>query len=199
MAAAALDGLVLVALFTLVSAAFALGDLAGGTLRAWYAAVLVVVAFGLTWGYFLLFEGLGNGRTPGKRYIGIRVLMDTGHPVTFGAAVTRNLVRIVDAQPLFSYGVGLLFVFFHPQNKRLGDIVAGTVVVRDRPEDFQLATPAATAATAAPGPEDGARAAEPLESGPPELDDREYRLLEQFLERADQLDVGRRKIGRAHV
>src|SRR3989441_8469637 len=90
--------------------------------------------------------------------MGIRVVMDTGHPLTFTAAAVRNLVRIVDMQPLFTYQVGLGFVLFHPQNKRLGDIVAGTVVVRDRPENLQLAS---AAADRAPEPE-------ALEAGPPE-------------------------------
>src|SRR4029077_16670003 len=92
-----------------------------------------------------------DGRTPGKRLMGIRVLMDTGHPLTFTAAAVRNLVRIVDMQPLFTYQVGLAFVLFHAQNKRLGDIVARTVVVRDRPENLQLASVAADPGGAPPG------------------------------------------------
>src|SRR6266567_2698640 len=106
------------------------------------------------------------------------VLMDTGHPLTFTAAAVRNLVRVVDMQPLFSYQVGLAFVLFHAQNKRLGDIVAGTVVVRDRPENLQLASVAAD------------RVAEPeaLEAGPPELADEEFRLLDQLLERLEGLE-----------
>jgi uncharacterized membrane protein SpoIIM required for sporulation len=83
----------------------------------------------------------------------------------------------VDAQPAIFYLVGLGFVFFHPQNKRLGDIVAGTVVVRDRPEDLQLAR----VTTATPH-------AAPLETGPPELTDEEFRLLDQFLERVEGLE-----------
>src|SRR2546425_211851 len=142
------------------------------------AIVLILTVFLLFWGYFLLFEALNDGRTPGKRLMGIRVLMDTGHPLTFTAAAVRNLVRIVDMQPVFTYQVGLAFVLFHSQNKRLGDIVAGTVVVRDRPEDLQLGPAAA----------DVARGAEPLETGPPELADEEFRLLDQFLERLDVLD-----------
>src|SRR6266581_1095419 len=106
------------------------------------AIVLILTVFLLFWGYFLLFEAFNDGRTPGKRLMGIRVVMDTGHPLTFTAAAVRNLVRIVDMQPLFTYQVGLGFVLFHPQNKRLGDIVAGTVVVRDRPENLQLASAA---------------------------------------------------------
>src|SRR2546422_10902526 len=142
------------------------------------AIVLILTLFLLFWGCFLLFEALTDGRTPGKRLMGIRVVMDTGHPLSFTAAAVRNLVRIVDMQPLFTYQVGLGFVLFHPQNKRLGDIVAGTVVVRDRPENLQLASAAAD------------RAPEPqaLEAGPPELADEGFRLLHQLLERLEGLE-----------
>src|SRR2546422_467209 len=142
------------------------------------AIVLILTVFLLFWGYFLLFEALNDGRTPGKRLMGIRVVMDTGHPLTFTAAAVRNLVRIVDMQPLFTYQVGLAFVLFHAQNKRLGDIVAGTVVVRDRPENLQLASVAA----------DAAREPEPLETGSPELADEEFRLLDQLIERLEGLE-----------
>src|SRR6059058_1626267 len=146
-----------------------------GTLAA---IVLILTLFLLFWGYFLVFEALNDGRTPGKRLMGIRVVMDTGHPLSFSAAAVRNLVRIVDMQPLFTYQVGLGFVLFHPQNKRLGDIVAGTVVVRDRPENLQLASAAA----------DGAHEPEALEAGSPELADEEFRLLDQLLERLEGLE-----------
>ena len=140
------------------------------------AVLVVLAAFLVFWCYFLLFEALNHGRTPGKRLMGIRVVMDTGHPITFAAAAVRNLIRIVDALP---FGlVGLAFVLFHPQNKRLGDIVAGTVVARDRPEDVQLG---GVSADRKPG-------AEPLETGPPELSDEEFRLLDQYLERLERLD-----------
>src|SRR5437588_144902 len=145
-------------------------------------AVLAVLAlFLLFWCYFLLFEALNHGRTPGKRLMGIRVVMDTGHPITLAAAAVRNLIRVVDGLP---FGlVGLAFVLFHPQNKRLGDIVAGTVVARDRPEDLQLAGV----------PADRQPAAEPLETGPPELSDEEFRLLDQYLERLESLDGALRR------
>jgi len=138
--------------------------------------LVVLAAFLVFWCYFLLFEALNHGRTPGKRLMGIRVVMDTGHPITFAAAAVRNLIRIVDALPFGM--VGLAFVLFHPQNKRLGDIVAGTVVARDRPEDVQLG---GVSADREPG-------AEPLETGPPELSDEEFRLLDQYLERLERLD-----------
>lgn len=185
-AAAAVDGLILIGLFLLINVAFTFGGVAGGTVRAWYGAVLVVVGFALTWGYFTLFEALGNGRTPGKRYIGIRVVMDTGHPITMGAAVIRNLVRIADA--LFFFFLGLAFILFHSENKRLGDIVAGTIVVRDRPEDLQLVTQGVVPQ----GAVEDASGDEVLEAGSPELAEDEYRLLDQFLHRAAELDAGRR-------
>ena len=72
-------------------------------------------------GYFILFEGLGRGQTPGKRIVGIRVVMDTGHAVTMGAAAARNLLRVADFLPP-PYLIGLLLVAFHPRGKRLGDL-----------------------------------------------------------------------------
>lgn len=149
---------------------------------AWAVALTTLAAFAVFWGYFVLCEGLLRGQTPGKRRLGIRVIMDTGHPVTLAAAAVRNLLRIADAQPLFSYLLGGLFVFFHGQHKRLGDLVAGTIVVRDRPHETRLAI--TTAAEPAPGVPD--------ETGAPELADDEYRLLEQFLQRRDTLEPLRR-------
>lgn len=175
LAAAVLDVVILAALFLGLGLAASLAqNLLVALGRGWALAILILAGFLLFWGYFVLFEALNNGRTPGKRYLGLRVVMDTGHPVTFAAAATRNLLRVVDSQPLFSYFVGLLFVLLHRQNKRLGDIVAGTIVVRDRPGDIQLGRPA----TLEP---------EPLETGAPELSDDEYRLLGQFLERLESL------------
>jgi uncharacterized membrane protein SpoIIM required for sporulation/uncharacterized RDD family membrane protein YckC len=178
-AAAACDAVLLGVLvfgLGLAVATLAAGRQSAGAWSTLVAVLALLAAFVLFWGYFLLFEALNHGRTPGKRLVGIRVVMDTGHPITFAAAAVRNLIRVVDALP---FGlVGLAFVLFHPQNKRLGDIVAGTVVARDRPEDLQLA---GVPTHREPG-------AEPLETGPPELSDEEFRLLDQYLERVERLD-----------
>src|SRR5438876_472067 len=178
-AAAACDAVLLGVLYValgLVLVALATGRESPGPWSTLVAVLALLALFLLFWGYFLLFEALNHGRTPGKRLMGIRVVMDTGHPITFAAAAVRNLIRVVDALP---FGlVGLAFVLFHPQNKRLGDIVAGTVVARDRPEDLQLA---GVPTNRQPG-------AEPLETGPPELSDEEFRLLDQYLERLERLD-----------
>jgi uncharacterized membrane protein SpoIIM required for sporulation/uncharacterized RDD family membrane protein YckC len=174
MAAAIYDFLTLGLLLLIVSLVLSLMGGLQDRFGNWAGAVLLAVWFLLFWGYFTLFEGLNGGRTPGKWRLGIRVVMDTGHPITLPAAFIRNLIRLVDIQPLGSYLVGLLFVFFQSQHKRLGDIVAGTIVVRDRPEDLSLS---------AVVPEE----AEQLDAGPPRLSDDEFRLLEQFVSRLDEL------------
>ncbi len=186
-AAAACDAAIIVAVLLLLSVGLsALAPRTGmqGRWSTLVAVLVVLVLFFIAWGYFLAFEALNDGRTPGKRLLGIRVVMDTGHRVTVTAAAVRNLVRVVDAQPLVSYLVGFGFVLFHPQNKRLGDIVAGTVVVRDRPEDVRLG------GGGGGGAADATAAREPVEAGPPELSDEEFRLLDQFLERLDTAQGG---------
>src|SRR5207244_12439335 len=137
MAATVCDAGLLVLAFVLLGLAIQLlptptGGDAEGPWSTLAAIILILTVFLLFWGYFLLFEAFNDGRTPGKRLTGIRVVMDTGHRLTFTAAAVRNLVRVVDAQPLFSYLLGFGFVLFHPQNKRLGDLVAGTTVVLHR-------------------------------------------------------------------
>lgn len=94
-------------------------------------AALIVASFICLFGYFILFEALWNGQTPGKRFLGLRVIQDTGFPVTFFQVANRNLVRLADLLPGF-FGVGAISVFCHLQHKRLGDIVAGTVVIKER-------------------------------------------------------------------
>jgi uncharacterized membrane protein SpoIIM required for sporulation/uncharacterized RDD family membrane protein YckC len=147
----------------------------------WLRAVGVAIGFAIFWGYFALFETFNGGRTPGKQLLGIRVVMETGHPVTWAAAVVRNLVRFVDGLSLFF--LGFLMVLFHPQNKRLGDIAAGTIVVRERPTDVTLGRPiAASAATEQP---------DVIEPGIPQLSDEEFRLLGQVLDRLENLEPDR--------
>jgi uncharacterized membrane protein SpoIIM required for sporulation/uncharacterized RDD family membrane protein YckC len=156
-----------------------LGLLGGGRgerLASWVIALLILAfTFGLL-GYFVLLEALNGGRTLGKQAVGIRVVMETGHPITATAAVVRNLFRLIDCYlPVLPFLPGLAMIFLQRRNQRLGDLVAGTIVVRDRPTDWSLGT-----VPAAPD--------EPIETGPPELSDDEFRLLDQFLARAGELD-----------
>lgn len=96
----------------------------------WAIALIILLQFLLLWGYFTLFEGLWNGQTPGKRLLKIRVLADSGRPITFFEAMARNLLRIIDLLPTL-YLVGLVTMLCNRQSKRLGDLLAGTLVVHE--------------------------------------------------------------------
>jgi uncharacterized RDD family membrane protein YckC len=101
-------------------------------------ALAAITFFLLTFGYFIFFETFWNGQTPGKRALGLRVLRDGGYPITFTAAAARGLVRIADFLPVpIPFLPGALSVFFHPEYKRLGDIVAGTVVIKEPSADSE--------------------------------------------------------------
>ncbi len=98
----------------------------------WVYAVLIIVIFLIFSGYFTFFEWLWRGQTPGKRWLKLRVIRQDGRPVTFWEAAVRNLLRSVDMMPVPFYSVGLLSVFLSSKDQRVGDMVAGTVVVRER-------------------------------------------------------------------
>jgi uncharacterized RDD family membrane protein YckC len=100
-------------------------------LVGWALAVLGLLAFLLFWGYYIGFELLWNGQTPGKRWIGLRVIRVDGTPITASESIIRNLVRIIDLLP-FAYGIGVVAMFINANSRRLGDITAGTIVVYDR-------------------------------------------------------------------
>src|SRR5213592_632699 len=181
MAAGLLDLLFLVlALLVLVIGGGAIGDtLASGSMaRSWLSAVMILLTFCFVWGYFTLFEALNGGRTPGKQALGIRVVMDTGRSITPQAAVVRNLVRFIDCYVPIPVAPALLSMFLHSSNKRPGDMAAGTIVVRDHHTDWSLGATLPVAEETV---------AEPLEAGPPELAEEEFRLLDRFLARINDL------------
>ena len=96
----------------------------------WLAALAGIATFVLQWGYYMVFEMTMNGGSPGKRALGLRVIKTYGYPISFSDSVIRNLVRIVDFLPLF-YGAGLLTMLLNKNWQRLGDLAAGTLVVKD--------------------------------------------------------------------
>jgi uncharacterized RDD family membrane protein YckC len=98
------------------------------------AAVTAVVFFCVIFFYDVLFEVLGGGRTPGKRWTGLRVVRAGGRPITFVRSALRNILRIIDILPGF-YAVGMTVIFITARNQRVGDLAAGTHVVRDRHGD----------------------------------------------------------------
>jgi uncharacterized RDD family membrane protein YckC len=96
----------------------------------WGTALVVALFFALHYGYFIGFEILWSGQTPGKRKVGIRVVKDSGRPLTVSETIARNLLRLVDALPGF-YAVAIVTALLNSQNKRLGDFVAGSLVIRE--------------------------------------------------------------------
>ncbi len=177
--------LVVIAAFALLSgsALLVIADWASniaGSLAPWLIALGIVLLFGLLWGYFIFFETLWNGETPGKRLCGIRVLRDGGFPIDFRAAVVRNIMRYVDFLPM-SYGVGALSMFASKESKRLGDYAAGTIVV--------------ISPKRAPRPRPAAQGPEPEYKllGDPSLlnlraiSRQQFLVIDRFLTRRDQL------------
>jgi uncharacterized membrane protein SpoIIM required for sporulation/uncharacterized RDD family membrane protein YckC len=146
---------------------------------SWGVAVVILAQFTILWGYYVLFEGLMDGQTPGKRLHRLRVVRDGGYSVTFGVSAARNLVRMLDMQPGILYLVGLGSLLFTKRGRRLGDLVAGTIVVREEVRPL-----------AAPGrfrkDETGAA---PLQTA---LSEDEFVLLSKFVERWSGLDPLRR-------
>lgn len=109
-----------------------------GDLPNWTKAILILIVFLIFAGYFILFEWLWNGQTPGKRLFKLRVIRDDGRPITLWEAIARNLLRICDAVPGFIipiYSVGLVTIFLSNRDQRLGDVFAGTVVIRERTDE----------------------------------------------------------------
>lgn len=163
------------------------GDSAA-TANTWAVALLVLVIFGLVWGYFVLFEWLLRGSTPGKKELGIRVIREDGLPIGFREAALRNLLRAADALPPPVYILGTIVMHLDSRGRRLGDLVAGTLVVRQKFE--HLAETATGAAWAARVERGHSRQAITLPGG--SLTPRQLDLIEQFLSRRLQLSPERR-------
>ena len=104
------------------------------TAEKWLIAGFILLNFVLYWGYFTLFETFWRGQTPGKRWLKIRVIKDSGRQVTFFEGLARNLVRVIDLLPSI-YLVGAVTMMCNRQHKRLGDLVAGTLVVHERSQE----------------------------------------------------------------
>jgi len=104
----------------------------------WTVAIMIIAIFLVFASYFIVFEWLWNGQTPGKRIMKLRVIRDDGRPITLWEAVARNLLRVFDAAPGFFlpiYSVGLIVIFISGRDQRVGDIFAGTVVIRERTDE----------------------------------------------------------------
>jgi len=98
----------------------------------WVYAVAGIIVFLILSSYFAFFEWIWSGQTPGKRWLKLRVIREDGRPITFWEAAVRNLLRTLDMMPTPFYSIGLISVFYTNRDQRVGDMVAGTVVIRER-------------------------------------------------------------------
>jgi uncharacterized RDD family membrane protein YckC len=143
--------------------------------HAWAPAIAIFLAFCIYWGYFAAFEVLWHGQTPGKRIVGIRVVKDSGRPINAIEGIGRNLMRAVDGFLL--YAVGLVCMMISRQNRRLGDYVAGTLVVHDKKTaEVKPAWDLANTAISTSSPELG------------QLSEEDLVVLETYLHRRMDLD-----------
>lgn len=142
-------------------------------------AIIVAVVFMIFYGYFILFEVFWNGQTPGKKLLGIRVVRDGGYPIDWGASFLRNVIRIGE-QALMFYALSAVVSLVSPENKRIGDYAAGTIVVREAKfvpvKDFlrDIGTAPASGSTAF-------------------LSGEERQLVRNFLERREGIAFARRR------
>lgn len=164
----------------------------------WTIALVIFFGFLFQWGYFTLFEAFWNGRTPGKRVARIRVIQRSGRAIGLFESMARNLVRYVDWFPAF-YGVGIIAVFASRQHQRLGDLAAGTLVVRDRDTEMPLwgesgsrTFTAQIFAPSAPIPEPHASLTLPA-SGVAKLSSTDLEVLEGFFSRRLDMDLATRQ------
>jgi uncharacterized RDD family membrane protein YckC len=103
-----------------------------GVLNTWLGEILLIVAaFLMLFAYDIAFEVWGAGRTPGKRWNSLRVVMDSGQPIGFAASAVRNLLRILDG-PATAFVMGTVSILVTSRNQRVGDLAAGTIVIRER-------------------------------------------------------------------
>jgi len=160
----------------------------GNASVSWLLAVAVLIIFLINWGYYVFFEGLGKGSTPGKKRMGIRVIRQDGLPIGLREAALRNLVRAADMLPPPSYILGGLVMHFDAQGRRLGDMVAGTYVVVEK---FELAAQGASGAAWVKRVEQG-RSRQGLTLPRGTISAQQLGLIEQFLARSRELSEERR-------
>src|SRR6202165_1983332 len=112
--------------------------------------IALIAGFVVIFGYFWVSESLWSGQTIGKKVFRLRAVGDRGEPVTFGQAGSRNIVLVVDFLP-YAYGVGLIVLFVNGKGKRLGDLAAGTIVVKDSDHIWLWQLPGGRTPVAPPG------------------------------------------------
>lgn len=145
-------------------------------------AFIITIIFVIYFGYFIIFETFWNGQTPGKKLMGLRVVRDGGYPADFASIAIRNVIRVGEAVAGL-YAISAVAALMSPENKRLGDMAAGTLVVRD--------TAAAKLAAILEEPPDAAR--------PIMLTAEERSLIDLFVVRRQGMAPGNRAVMAARI
>ena len=161
-----------------LQARFAIGTM--GLASSWTMALLGLASFGVFWGYYVLCEWLADGQTFGKWRLGLRVVRDGGYSVGFAPSAVRNIMRAIDMQPGIFYLFGITSVVLSKSGKRLGDMVAGTIVIQERLVESPLARPA--------------KRAESPAMAVAVLSEDEFRLIERWYARRMDIDPERRRV-----
>jgi uncharacterized membrane protein SpoIIM required for sporulation/uncharacterized RDD family membrane protein YckC len=171
-------------------------SMASGVSEEWSGTlavtVVVFVMFFLNWGYFVLFEALNGGQTPGKKWTGIRVVQDSGLPISWREAALRNFVRIADIMPPPACFVGALMILMSKRGKRLGDLLAGTMVIR---EDFGHTGRGGTARWEAAwiARAEKGRFGKSIVLADMKIEASQMQIIKRFLERRDSLPLTQRQ------
>jgi uncharacterized RDD family membrane protein YckC len=175
----------------------AASDVGSGTLESILLVIWVLLSFIIFWGFYIFFELIWNGQSPGKRSVRLRVVREGGRPITFATSAIRNLVRVIDFLPGF-YGMGVLVMFIDPRARRLGDLTGGTMVVKEQ-HAVSLEHLAARAEQLAPPQQPHAEAGAAAPDLLPNiqvLSDTDYDLVQEFLRRRNELGrESRRRLG----
>jgi uncharacterized RDD family membrane protein YckC len=188
------DTLIQTIVIVLIGVAVSLiGSLEGEVARMPIRVFIVVAAGALIMiGYFVLFEMIWDGQSPGKRMAGLRVIRTDGTPIAIGDSLIRNILRFVDLIPI-AYTVGMAAIFFTKRCQRLGDLAAGTIVVKERARELPVAPlPLAEAKLppiAIPAPEEILSI---LREGLGRLTPQELATMDRFIERRFELDPAAR-------
>jgi len=166
----------------------------------WATALYLFLIFLFNWGYFTLFEAFNNGRTPGKRIARIRVIQRSGRAIGLFESMARNFIRYIDMCPwVVPYAVGVIAIFVSRDHQRLGDLAAGTLVVRDRIEEAPISTEATRTFTAnifapaIPTPEPHAGFSLP-DHGVAKLSPSDLQVLESFFSRRLDMPLATREL-----
>ncbi len=149
-------------------------------------ALASLLAFLILWGYYIVFELVWSGQSPGKRAVGLRVVREGGRPIGFISSAIRNFIRLVDFLPLF-YGIGVVVMFVDRRARRLGDLAGGTLVVKERRGVTLESLTTGGAGGVVPELKPGEEPRAPSLANVHLLSDQDYTLVQEFLRRRDEL------------